>query len=425
MNDWQLLECYKTKQSESAFNTLVERHLNMVYMTCLRDIDDTCLAEDATQVVFLILAKKAPFLKRNGSLSGWLFRTARYVSANIRMRENRRRSREIAMSSELHYPDNETVWDDLKPILNDAIQSLRPIEQSVLLMRFFEGLSMQEIGSELAMTDDAVQKRIHRVIMKLRNWFQKHGLTITAVSLVGALSTQSASATPLISAQITPLIASLQGVSALSTTGKIGAITEGVLRDMMVIKMKVAVASAIAIAVTATAAPYAARAYNGSVRTKTINSKTKSTSQVKQVNQTTSTICATNLKELTLGVLYYADAHNGKLPKASTWADDIKPYVNNISAKLYCNGSANGIQWSYAINKDIAGMKVNDILTPTNTVLFFESDKNVKNASGSLKDLVKTPRHNDSYSYAFMDGHVVLSNKRENPDFIWKPFATK
>lgn len=67
-DDWQLLREYVDQGSQAAFTTLVERHVNFVYSPCLREVRDAALAEDVTQVVFLILARKAPVLRAGAAL---------------------------------------------------------------------------------------------------------------------------------------------------------------------------------------------------------------------------------------------------------------------------------------------------------------------------------------------------------------------
>ena len=59
MDDLKLLKEYATRNSQEAFATLVQRHIGMVYSAALRQLRDPHLAEEISQAVFIILAKKA------------------------------------------------------------------------------------------------------------------------------------------------------------------------------------------------------------------------------------------------------------------------------------------------------------------------------------------------------------------------------
>ena len=85
-----LLREYARRNSEEAFAALVSRHVNLVYSVALRDVHDPHLAEEITQVVFIILARKAESLGSKIILSGWLCRTARHANANALTIQRRR-----------------------------------------------------------------------------------------------------------------------------------------------------------------------------------------------------------------------------------------------------------------------------------------------------------------------------------------------
>src|ERR1700735_4853298 len=93
-DDQQLLAEFITANSEAAFNALVSRHVNLVYSTALRFSGNPQAAEEISQAVFIILARKAHSLRRGTVLSGWLYQTARLLAANYVKHEIRRQRRE-------------------------------------------------------------------------------------------------------------------------------------------------------------------------------------------------------------------------------------------------------------------------------------------------------------------------------------------
>src|SRR5262245_25626469 len=90
----QLLDEYAATKSERAFAEIVGRHAGFVYSAALRQTGNPATADEITQAVFVILARKASALPRATLLEGWLFRTVRYASMDFRKVEARRIRRE-------------------------------------------------------------------------------------------------------------------------------------------------------------------------------------------------------------------------------------------------------------------------------------------------------------------------------------------
>ena len=92
--DIDLVREYARCKSEEAFATLVSRHVNLVYSVALRQVREPHLAQEITQTVFIILARKAGALSSTTIVSAWLCRTARYASAKALTIQRRRQHRE-------------------------------------------------------------------------------------------------------------------------------------------------------------------------------------------------------------------------------------------------------------------------------------------------------------------------------------------
>jgi len=221
MHDWQLLREYLDNGSQDAFARLVERHINLVYSTCLREVRDAALAEDVTQVVFLLLVKKAPGLREGTVLSGWLFQTARFISKDALKQEARRQQREQKAAQEMI---NETDagaqahWEEIEPLLHNALSSLGTEDRDAILIRFFENRSLKETGAVLGVSEEAARKRVTRAVEKLRRYFSRHGLMLSGAVLTGLISSHAVRAAPAnCTASILQATASVAGGALLAS----------------------------------------------------------------------------------------------------------------------------------------------------------------------------------------------------------------
>src|SRR5882762_9204607 len=128
MNGTDLLVEFRATRAEAAFRELVRRYTNLVYSVAMRRVTDMTLAQEATQIVFIRLAKTPPKLDSEGQLLAWLHRTTVHVSIDLWRSETRRRAREqyaVAMQ-----PDRteETVWNDIAPVVDEALNELGEID---------------------------------------------------------------------------------------------------------------------------------------------------------------------------------------------------------------------------------------------------------------------------------------------------------
>jgi len=239
--DADLLRRYVRHESQAAFAELVRRYGGLVHATCVREVDDPHLAEDATQVVFLLLARKAPSLLRVDSLAGWLFRAARFSARNALRHERRRKVHEQAViedmtQAHLNGPPIPS-WSLLEPLLNAALASLRPHEQEVVLLRYLEGRSWRETATQLGLAEDAAQKRGTRAVDKMRRFVNQQGLVLSLAALTALLSEEAARAAPL-PAALTQTAGAITGQGFSSPN--VNSLYQGVLHTMKMTKIAAA-----------------------------------------------------------------------------------------------------------------------------------------------------------------------------------------
>src|SRR5262245_15710791 len=144
MDDSSLLQDYIATRSERAFSLLVERHIQLVYAAARRQVRDAHLAEDVTQAVFVVLARRAKTIRSGAILPAWLLTATRYTASNHLSGLNRRRHHERRAAQMLQGSDQPavTIADDSESMagqLDEAMARLNAKDRSAVAMRFLQG----------------------------------------------------------------------------------------------------------------------------------------------------------------------------------------------------------------------------------------------------------------------------------------------
>jgi uncharacterized protein (TIGR03435 family) len=237
--DIALLKEYAESGSESAFAELVARYVNLVYSAALRGVGDAQAAQEITQAVFIILARKAKSLGERTVLSGWLYQTARLTAANHLRTEIRRqrREQEAYMQSLLNEPES-VAWRQIAPLLDAAMGRLGEKDRNAIVLRFFENKNLSEVGLALGASEDAAKMRVNRALEKLRKFFAKRGVNSTTAIIAGAVSANSVQAAPVALAKSVTAVAVAKGAAASTSTLTL---IKGALKIMAWTKAKTAV----------------------------------------------------------------------------------------------------------------------------------------------------------------------------------------
>ena len=251
-DDTQLLHHYAANHSQQAFAELVGRHINLVYAAARRQTGDSHLAEDVTQAVFIVLARRAGTVRNGAALPAWLLSTTRYAATNARASEARRRRHEtqaaLMQQAERVGGDQPVapsgVDQMMSPLLDAALARLRRDDRSAVAMRFLQGRSLREVGASMGISEQAAQKRVSRAIDALRRYFSDRGIRLEASELVGGLSRQSAQFAPamLASAVASNALAAIAADGGVAATGT--TIANGVIKTMAIAHAKFATAAA-------------------------------------------------------------------------------------------------------------------------------------------------------------------------------------
>lgn len=264
-----LLSEYAARGSEEAFATLVTRHVNKVYSVALRHTRNPHQAEEITQAVFVILARKARHLGKGVILEGWLYQTARLTALTSVRGESRRvrREQEACMRTLLN-EDESKIWEQITPLLDTALGSLNEADRHAVVLRFIYDRSMKEVGTALGASESAATVRLHRALEKLRKFLARHGVSSTGAIIAGAISANSVQAAPPVLAKTVTAVAVAKGATA---SGSTLTLIKGAMKLMAWTKVKTAIVVGTTVILaagttTTLVSQYQPRAQNGEVR---------------------------------------------------------------------------------------------------------------------------------------------------------------
>lgn len=241
--DAQLLERYARKGSEDAFSEIVRRHLNLVFSAALRQVRQPQLAEEITQSAFVDLARQARRLAPDTILSAWLYQVTRRTAIDVIRRESRRQLREQVAHelNAMNAPD--TDWTQIEPLLEEGMDTLDEKERAALLLRYFERKSLSEVGAALGVNEEAARKRVSRSVDRLREFFVRRGVSVSAVGLTATITTNAIQAVP---AALGPAIISAALISG--TTAAVSATAISKIIAMTTIQKALLAATLVAAA---------------------------------------------------------------------------------------------------------------------------------------------------------------------------------
>ncbi len=212
----QALHHFAATRDPTAFAQLVQANINLVYAAARRQVTDPATADDVTQNVFILLAKKAPQLAKGTLLPGWLLRTTRYCAADANRERKRRQHHEqeaAAMKSNVTTIDTDS--SDILPQIDAALSALNPNDRAAIAMRYLQQCPMAEVAHALGIAEEAAKKRVARALERLRARLAPLRRPLTVAAVATALEQAvSVTAPPALAATVTAAAVSTTAVSA-------------------------------------------------------------------------------------------------------------------------------------------------------------------------------------------------------------------
>ena len=307
-SDMELLRDYRRHGSETAFAELVRRHIHIVYSVAARHAGVAAHAEEITQAVFIILARKAAGLRPGTILEGWLHETTRLTALNFLRGERRRqfREQEAYMQSTIQESPEDAVWQQLAPMLDEAIARLGKQDRDAVILRFFKERRVREVAAAMQVSEPAAQRRVLRAVDKLRQFFAERGVNCPADAITGSIAAHSIQIAPAgLAAAVT---AAAKGAAA---SASVLTLVKGALKIMAWTKAKTAAVAGMVLILAAGTTVVAVNYHNHHSY-----KKLPLTPENKRVFQQQSTKLMNDAKYATLDCMLFASDHTNQLPKS-------------------------------------------------------------------------------------------------------------
>jgi RNA polymerase sigma factor (sigma-70 family) len=258
LGDAELLGRFLSHRDEAAFEALLRRHGPLVLGVCRRVLGNAADAEDAFQATFLVLVRKAAALRSRELLGGWLhgvaYRTA--LKAKVMAAKRRRKESEARQRTGPPAPV-EDGRDELLPLLDRELARMPEKYRVPVVLCELEGRGRKEVARRLGIPEGTLSSRLAAARKMLARRLKQGGTAGAGAALTAALGEAATAGVPrellLVTARAAARVAAGRTTAGLASTQVI-TLTEGVMKAMLLNRLKLVTAVVLAFVVTCTGA---------------------------------------------------------------------------------------------------------------------------------------------------------------------------
>jgi RNA polymerase sigma factor (sigma-70 family) len=261
LTDGQLLGRFIEQRDEAAVAALVRRHGPMIWGVCRRILRTHHDAEDAFQATFLVLVRKAGSVRKREMVGNWLYGVAHQTALKARETAAKRyaRERQVVDMPEPTVKDAPDLSGELQAVLDQELSRLPDKYRVGIVLCDLEGKTRKEAARQLGLPEGTLAGRLTRGRAMLAKRLARHGLAVTGGTLSAWLSRTAASAsvpTSVLSStmKIVTLVAAGKTAATGLVSAKVATLTEGVLKAMLISKLKTVVAVVLVLGLIVTGA---------------------------------------------------------------------------------------------------------------------------------------------------------------------------
>lgn len=188
MKDQEKIIARARRGDADAFEQLVVAYRDQVFRLALRMCGSEADADEVAQEAFLSAWKALPNFRGESQFSTWLYQLTTHAAIDLMRREKRQIAAaditEVNAADPAPSPQQQAEQSEQREIVRDAILQLAPEQREVVVLRFMEELSYEEIGAVLKLPSGTVKSRLNRAKAQLKEILSKSGNLFGAGSVI-------------------------------------------------------------------------------------------------------------------------------------------------------------------------------------------------------------------------------------------------
>lgn len=161
------------------FRTLVERHSRALFRLAYRIVGNEADAEDVVQESLIRAYRGLKQYDGRATFQSWLYRIGSNYALDLLAAKKRRNWEQIdgdeshsgaleSVAASGATPERLALSSQMREHVETALGRLTDLERSAFVLRHYEGLSLEEIGSALGINLNSVKQGVFRAVQKLR-----------------------------------------------------------------------------------------------------------------------------------------------------------------------------------------------------------------------------------------------------------------
>jgi RNA polymerase sigma-70 factor (ECF subfamily) len=152
------------------FTELCQRYYPAMVAIAHSILGDRHLAEDAAQQAFAKATVKLPQLKKESRFGNWLAVICRNVAKDIA-----RRTENFNSTDDLSAIEAKSNNDETTEVVRQAISRLPSSARELVFLRYYDGMSYEQISAVLGISEQAINGRLRRAKKKLAGYLRRNG----------------------------------------------------------------------------------------------------------------------------------------------------------------------------------------------------------------------------------------------------------